>query len=136
MKTMFPDNVALVGKVLDLHLERQNVVMSNLANMDIPAYKAKRLDFEAELQKALGTDAQGKITRTAADHMPSAFDAANFQGELFQKWKPRVVAGLDSVNMEKEMAVMAKNSLMYNALSDIARRSFEGIQKVITEGGK
>lgn len=136
MKTMFPDNVALVGKVLDLHLERQNVVMSNLANMDIPAYKAKRLDFEAELQKALGNDAEGKITRTAADHMPSAFDATNFQGELFQKWKPRVVAGLDSVNMEKEMAVMAKNSLMYNALSDIARRSFEGMQKVITEGGK
>jgi flagellar basal-body rod protein FlgB len=55
---------------------------------------------------------------------------------MFQQWKPRVVDGLDAVNMEKEMAVMAKNSLMYNALSDIARRSFEGVQKVITEGGK
>ncbi|NMC49553.1 MAG: flagellar basal body rod protein FlgB, partial [Desulfovibrio sp.] len=89
MKTMFPDNVALVGKVLDLHLERQNVVMSNLANMDIPAYKAKRLDFEAELQKAVGEDAQGKLTRTASDHLPSVFDAASFQGEMFQQWKPR-----------------------------------------------
>jgi flagellar basal-body rod protein FlgB len=136
MKTMFPDNVALVGKVLDLHLERQNVVMSNLANLDIPSYKAKRLDFEAELQKAVGEDAQGKLTRTASDHLPSVFDAASFQGEMFQQWKPRVVDGLDAVNMEKEMAVMAKNSLMYNALSDIARRSFEGVQKVITEGGK
>jgi flagellar basal-body rod protein FlgB len=136
MKTMFPDNVALVGKVLDLHLERQNVVMSNLANMDIPAYKARTLDFEGELQKALGNDAKGKMTRTESGHLPSAFDAASFDGDLSKQWKPRVVAGLDAVDMDKEMAVMAKNTLMYNALSDIARRSFEGVQKIIAEGGK
>lgn len=136
MKTMFPDNVGLVGKVMDLHLERQNVVMSNLANMDIPAYKARTLDFEGELQKALGNDAKGKMTRTEHGHMPSAFDPASFEGDLEKHWKPRVVAGLDAVDMDKEMAVMAKNTLMYNALSDLARRSFEGMQKVIAEGGK
>ncbi|NDY55776.1 flagellar basal body rod protein FlgB [Desulfovibrio sulfodismutans] len=136
MKSLFPDNVGLVGKVLDLHLERQNVVMSNLANIDIPAYKARKMDFEGELQKALDRDGKGRMTRTESGHIPSAFDASNFEGELSEKWKPQVVAGLDAVDMDKEMAVMAKNTLMYNALSDIARRSFEGIQKVIAEGGK
>lgn len=133
MKTIFPENLGLVGKVLDLRLERQNVVSSNLANMDIPTYKARRLEFEKELQSALNIDARGKLTKTKQDHMPSVFSPAGFEGQLDKAWKPRAVAGLDAVNMDTEMAVMAKNTLMYNALSDITKKSFEGLQKVISE---
>lgn len=136
MKTMFMENTGLVGKVMDLHMERQNVVMSNLANLDVPAYKARRLDFEKELQSALGEDERGKVTRTDPGHMPSVFNPASFEGDLTMRWKPRVVAGLDSVNMEKEMNIMAKNTLMYNALADIVKKDFTDLQKVITDGGK
>ena len=136
MKTMYPDNIALLGKVMDLRLDRQNVVMTNLANQDVPSFKARRLEFEKELQSALDLDEHGKMTRTSGSHLPSAFSAAGFQGNLEMGWKPRVVAGLDSVDMDKEMSIMAKNTLMYNALTDITKRSFEGLQRVITEGGK
>ena len=47
-----------------------------------------------------------------------------------------MVAGLDSVSMENEMSIMAKNTLMYNALTDITKKSFEGLQRVIMDGGK
>jgi len=136
MKTMFSSNLDLLGKVMDLHLERQNVVMSNLANQDVPAYKARRLDFEKELQSALGLDQKGILTQTGDGHMPSGFNPATFEGDLTMRWKPRVVAGLDSVSMENEMSIMAKNTLMYNALTDLTKKDFEGLQKVITEGGK
>ena len=136
MKTIFSQNMGLLGKVLDLHQERQNVVMSNLANQDVPAFKARTLDFEKELQAALDIGESGKMTRTQTGHMPVAFNAETFTGKLDMKWKPRVVAGLDSVSMEKEMSIMAKNTLMYNALTDITKKSFEGLQRVITDGGK
>lgn len=136
MKTMFSKNIGLIEKVMDLHLERQNVVMTNLANQDVASFKARRLDFEKELQAALDIDDRGKVTRTNAGHMPTAINAAGFQGELTMGWKPRVVEGLDSVNLEKEMSIMAKNTLMYNALSDLARKDFDGLQKIITDGGK
>ena len=136
MKTLFSNNIGLLGKVMDLHLERQNLVMSNLANLDVPAYKARSLDFEKELQSALNTNDKGKMTRTSGGHLPTVFNAAGFEGDLEMGWKPRVVQGLDSVNMEKEMTVMAKNTLMYNALADLAKRDFEGLQKVIIDGGK
>ncbi|MYL83243.1 flagellar basal body rod protein FlgB [Desulfovibrio aerotolerans] len=136
MKTIFSNNIGLIGKVMDLHLERQNLVMSNLANLDVPAYKARSLDFEKELQSALNTNDKGKMTRTSGGHLPTVFNAAGFEGDLEMGWKPRVVQGLDSVNMEKEMTVMAKNTLMYNALADLAKRDFEGLQKVIIDGGK
>ena len=136
MKTIFSNNIGLLGKVMDLHLERQNLVMSNLANLDVPAYKARSLDFEKELQSALNTNDKGKMTRTSGSHLPTVFNAAGFEGDLEMGWKPRVVQGLDSVNMEKEMTVMAKNTLMYNALADLAKKDFEGLQKVIIDGGK
>lgn len=135
MKSIFPENTALLGKVMDLRLERQNVVMSNLANQDVPSYKAHRLEFEKELQQALNIDDRGKLTRTAGNDLPGAFRAQGFQGNLEMGWKPRVVAGLDSVDMDKEMSIMAKNTLMYNALADITKKDFEGLQKVITDGG-
>jgi flagellar basal-body rod protein FlgB len=136
MKTMYPDNIALLGKVMDLRLDRQNVVMTNLANQDVPSFKARRLEFEKELQSALGLDERGKMTLTSGSHLPSAFNAPGFQGNLEMGWKPRVVAGLDSVDMDKEMSIMAKNTLMYNALTDITKKSFDGLQRVITDGGK
>lgn len=136
MDHLFERNMGLLEKVLDLRMERQNVVMSNLANMDVAAYKARRLDFEKELQAALGDDDRGKVTRTDPGHMPSAFRAASFQGEVGMGWKPQVVAGLDSVNLEKEMSIMAKNTLMYNAITDITKKNFDGLQRVITDGGK
>ena len=136
MKTIFSNNIGLIGKVMDLHLERQNLVMSNLANLDVPAYKARSLDFEKELQSALNTNDKGKMTRTSGSHLPTVFNAAGFEGDVEMGWKPRVVQGLDSVNMEKEMSVMAKNTLMYNALADLAKKDFEGLQKVIVDGGK
>ncbi len=136
MKTLFSEKLGLLQKAMNLHLERQNVVMSNLANMDVPAYKARRLDFEKELQAALGADERGKVTRTSAGHLPAVFNAAGFEGNLEMGWKPQVVAGLDSVDMEKEMSIMAKNTLMYNALATLAKKDFEGLQRVITEGAK
>ena len=54
---------------------------------------------------------------------------------LWGSWG-QVVAGLDSVNMDHEMNVMAKNTLMYNALTDITKREFGDLQRVISEGGK
>ena len=136
MKTMYPDNIALLGKVMDLRLDRQNVVMTNLANQDVPAFKARRLEFEKELQSALGLDERGKMTLTSGNHLPTECNAPGFQGNLEMGWKPRVVAGLDSVDMDKEMSIMAKNTLMYNALTDITKKSFDGLQRVITDGGK
>lgn len=136
MKSLFESNIGLVGRVLDMQLERQNVVMSNIANIQTPGYKSKDLKFEDELQAALGIDARGKVTRTDMKHMPSVFDPSTFDSDLKTKFEPRVVSGLDTVNLDTEMAKMSKNSLQYNTLAGVLKTSFEGIRNVITEGQK
>jgi flagellar basal-body rod protein FlgB len=136
MKGLFERPIDVVEKVMDLRLERQNVVMSNIANVSTPKYKARKLAFEEDLQAAMNLDAKGKMVRTDPRHMPFAFDVNGFEGKGITEFKPRLVYGEDVVDLDKEMAAMAKNSMMYNALSDIEAKNFTGLQSVIQEGGK
>lgn len=136
MKDLFGANAGLLGKVMDLRLERQNLVMSNLANINIPGYKTRSLEFERELREALSQDTRGMLTRTSKAHMPTPFAVDGFSGQVGREFKPRTVYGQDGVDLDKEMSVMAKNSLQYNALTTLVKSNFDGITKVITEGGK
>jgi len=136
MKGLFGNHIHLTSKVLDMRLERQNIVTGNIANVDTPDYKARRLEFEDKLQQALNLDARGKMTRTQQNHLPAVFNADGFKGDGLKEFKPRHVYGEDSVDMDKEMAIMSKNGLMYNALASVIKKNFEGLQKVIAEGGK
>ena len=46
MKSMFNAQIDLISKVMDMQLQRQNVIASNLANMETPNYKPRELEFE------------------------------------------------------------------------------------------
>ena len=136
MKSLFDTDLQLTGRVLDMRLMRQNVVMSNLANITTPKYTARRLEFEKDLQSALNLDARGKMSRTEGGHMPSVFTADSFSPDMEKAMRHRVIAGEDNVDLDKEMAVMAKNTLMYNALTTVLKSKFEGLKTVIGEGAR
>ena len=134
MKSLFNMQVGLVGKVMDMQLQRQNVIAGNIANVETPNYKPRELSFEKELQSALGLDSRGEMTRTESVHMPTNFSPDSFGPEWDMAVKPRVVHGEDRVNIDKEMAKHAKNQLQYTALTQVMAKSFEGLNNIILDG--
>lgn len=136
MRELFGRHIQLTGKVMDLRLQRQNLVTGNIANVNTPGYKARRLEFEEKLQSALNQNSLGKMTRTNESHMPTKFSPAGFQGDDFKEFKAREVIGKDSVDLDKEMTKNAKNTMVYNALAMVIKKNFQGMQKVIMEGAK
>jgi len=133
MKGIFEEPIYLIQKVMDLRLIRQNIVASNLANIENPNYKARRIKFEDKLQEALNLQESGRLTRTNKRHLPTSFPMSpDFQKEL----EIRVVQGEDAVDLDKEMAIQAKNVLAYNTLSVIIGKEFAMLSETITEGGK
>ncbi|WP_419785111.1 flagellar basal body rod protein FlgB [Pseudodesulfovibrio sp.] len=136
MRGIFEHHIQLTAKVMDLRLQRQNLVMGNIANVNTPDYKARRLEFEGNLQKALDLDERGRMTRTNKEHMPVVFNANSFKGKGLEEFQPREVYGEDSVDLDKEMSVMSKNGLMYNALASVIKKNFDGINKAIQEGSR
>jgi flagellar basal-body rod protein FlgB len=121
---------------MSMQLQRQNVVMSNVANMRTPGYRTRRLEFEENLQAALSLNDRGKVSRTHEKHMPAVFTPEGFTPEMEKALKTHYVYGEDRVDLDKEMAVMAKTSLQYSALSTVIKSNFEGLRSLITEGQK
>ncbi|MDR2504317.1 MAG: flagellar basal body rod protein FlgB [Deltaproteobacteria bacterium] len=136
MKSLFTPTMHLVGKVMDMQLKRQNVVMSNVANVRTPNYRPRVLEFEKELQSALSLEARGKLSRTGAGHLPGVFDPQTFGPEWDKKFVPRQAHGEDRVDLDKEMTLLAKTSLQYNTMSTVIKSNFDGARNVITEGSK
>lgn len=136
MKTLFEGHTELSEKVMDMQLMRQNVVMSNLANLTTPNYKARRLEFEDNLQAALNLDARGKMTRNDARHIPAVFNPETFGPDMEKDMAYRVIHGDDNVDLDKEMALMAKNTMRYNALTTVLKRSYDGLRDIIVDGGR
>ncbi|GAU08799.1 flagellar basal body rod protein FlgB [Desulfoplanes formicivorans] len=136
MKSLFAQHMNLTEKVLDLRLQRQNVVAANIANIDTPGYKERRLEFEKELQEALQIDPQKRMTRTSSNHLPTPFAFESCQGTLIKELNPQIVQGKDSVDLDKEMSRMAKNTLLYNAMATVLKKSFDGLETTIQEASK
>ena len=136
MKSLFPDHLELTAKVLDFQLQRQNIVSANLANINTPGYKARRLEFEKDLQAALATSEAGAVARTHPDHFPVPFSADQAEASLTKSLTPRVIQGVDNVDLDTEMATMAKNNLLYNTLATVIQKNFAGMKQVIQDGGK
>ncbi len=134
MPGLFDTPIELTGKVMDLRLQRQNLVTANISNINTPNYRPRRLEFEKALQSAVDLDATGRVTRTSSGHMPVAFNAQNFKGNGFKDVEGRYVYGQDSVDLDKEMGELAKNGMVYDALTEVIRKKFDGLNKAIADG--
>lgn len=136
MKTLFAEHMHLVSRVMDLQAKRQNVVAGNLANIDNPHYKARRFRFEEDLQRALSLDASGPMDRTDEKHLPESFDAQPSKGRLDKELEIRVVEGEDSVDLDEEMAIQAKNAMRYKILAKVLQKGFSGLSDTIAKAGR
>jgi flagellar basal-body rod protein FlgB len=120
MTTALDQHFALLQQSLDLRAYRQQLLAANMANADTPNYKAVDLDFSAALRGALSSQGQGQ-----GQAMPLATDNTaqlqpQSQGEpaaAFVAYQAGNSVRLDgnSVNMNREQAAFARNSLQYEA---------------------
>jgi flagellar basal-body rod protein FlgB len=49
-------------KYLDLATQRQQLVVDNMANIDTPGYRTRDFDFRSELENAVRTDGDTKLS--------------------------------------------------------------------------
>lgn len=95
---------------------RQEVISANIANADTPGYRAKRVDFEAALARALDVD--GNMSMKAGDQRhydvgSGGFD--NLRPEIHNDPNGVVSEDGNTVDRDREMALMAENKILYDA---------------------
>ena len=98
---------------------RHEVIADNLANINTPNFKRSEVVFEELLAKELyGDDDKGKLqlVRTHDKHLPfKKFERAQAYVERDDTTSMRV--DNNNVDVDMEMASLAKNQLYYNALA-------------------
>ena len=115
---------------------RQEIISSNVANSETPGYKAKRLDFESALARALDVDGEMGMKAENGQHYDvgsGGFD--NLQPELINDPNGIVSEDGNTVDREAEMAKMTENKIMYDALVQLVNKKM-GLMKYAVQSEK
>jgi len=116
----------LLEKGLDAIVRKNDVISGNIANIDTPGYKAKRIDFESVFQNALSNG--------LSDDAVSLDDPAAFTPRVYEEQGTSLRLDGNNVDIDQEMADLAKNSILYNTMTYAISRELMQLKVVITEG--
>ena len=134
-KVFFEDSpMNLMERFMDLAVQRHSLISGNLANIDTPGYKTADIEFEQELQSAMG---QGGLSTevTNVRHLAKKVD---MEGGVVGS--PREVDGLtlrndmNNVNIDREMAEMSTNALKFSTVAQLIAEKFRILKTAVLEG--
>ncbi|MFT3838932.1 MAG: flagellar basal body rod protein FlgB [Myxococcaceae bacterium] len=135
---LFDTTLDKLQSSLDVRLRKQNVLQSNIANVDTPGYQAKNLDFEQAMANAVAQQtqpvspesqpvAEGEIPLDAAGPTPANDSAVHTDPGQ---------AGLDGngVDLDRTMVQLAQNGLLYGAAANTAKKKLQILKFVASDG--
>lgn len=125
-------NIRLLEKGLNATWLRNTVIANNIANVDTPGYKSSRVEFESILESKLQEGAlNGKTTNPKHISINTSIEDANPIVEKNKNTTMRMDG--NNVDIDVEMAELARNSIKYNALIEKTRRDLARIKTAIKE---
>lgn len=130
-------NLTLREKTLDAAWIRNEVIANNIANVDTPNFKKSTVNFEEYLDDAMD-DSGFKGNTTDKRHTQIGKKNVDDISIKITKDYSELSTRLDgnNVDIETEMAAMAKNSIRYNTLVQSINNSYQRLKSVIREGGR
>jgi flagellar basal-body rod protein FlgB len=112
--------------------KRQQIVASNIANIDTPGYRTKDISFHATMEELLPGPALG--LKSAGPEYPETWRFAPAEPQVFE------VSGLPSrldrnnVSLDQEMLKLGETSFGYSMIALMLRTKFRTIASSINEG--
>jgi flagellar basal-body rod protein FlgB len=115
----------VLSQALDVAALKQAVHTANIANAGVPGYHRLEVSFDSQVQRASEemTSYSNELTTAARDDESASLDGA------------RVVRAADeTVRLDKEMALMAKDAMRYQTLLSAMERTVGLLHMAIKEG--
>ncbi|MEC2160293.1 flagellar basal body rod protein FlgB [Virgibacillus halodenitrificans] len=127
--SLFGSTINNLENALGYSSAKNKAISNNIANIDTPNYKAKDVAFNDVLKQTLSTL---EAKRTNEKHLTfnnidSSFRTINKNNTVYNH-------NGNNVDVDKEMADLAKNQIYYQSLVDRINGKFGSLQKVIRGG--
>jgi flagellar basal-body rod protein FlgB len=110
-------------RALVLRAERQQLIASNIANVDTPGYQAREMDFADALRQATGIAMPGStatgtarlaLATTSAGHEAASAPLGETAGLLYARHSQDAI-DRNTVDMDRERASSTENTVKYEA---------------------
>ena len=132
MADIFSSVHALQGS-LDYHLQRHNLLVSNVTNVDTPGYVPKDLK-RVEEAGSFASALQVSMMRTSDNHLAGATSAVPTAGQVFED--PSAGAGNDrnAVSLDREAAKVAANHVRYDVVTALVTAELGDLSFAASDG--
>ena len=129
--------VSIISGALDGAVKRGELISNNLANIGTPGYKRQDTNFKSILNKKINADQNKTISlnTTTSKHIPFRKEYSNPNITVSNSNKS-YRNDQNNVDVDFEMAEMAKNSIYYNVMTRRAAGHFSTLNQVINQGGR
>jgi len=117
----------LMKRDLQLISQKHKAVSSNIANASTPGYKAVKVEFDAQLQKAVSKN-NLKMVGTDAKHMASGQDVARVKPNITIDTTSKGRVDGNTVDLDTEMGLLTQNQIMWNSVLTMGKQ-YGGIMK-------
>ena len=123
--TSIRDGLGIHANALALREQRNNILASNIANAATPGFKARDMDFQAELERVAGN---GTMQATNSKHFGTSTIS---NGQLM--YRDPVNPSLDgnTVELGVEQMEFAENALRYQTSLTLLNRKITGLMSAI-----
>jgi flagellar basal-body rod protein FlgB len=118
-------------RALDAYAERGRVHARNVANAETPGYRARQVRFEEDLQLALRTGSGGRLAATHEKHLGAGTELPGGRLEYRNPTSTWTRNGVNDVEIDREMADIAANTMRYTVSADLVSRAYSGLRKAI-----
>lgn len=122
----------VLEKALSASSLRQKTISNNIANVNTPKFKRSEVLFEDILQQKMSGSQQLELAKTNEKHISTQSQALAPTMRMVADNSFRTDG--NNVDIDVEMANMAKNSIYYDALAQQLSRYFTTLKSVIKEG--
>ena len=126
IKTDVYDYVNVLDKAADASSQRNKAIANNIANIDTPGYKRQDLNFESELERALGHSRYRTMDKKVADIKDKHLEARvvnDYSGFSYRTDR-------NNVDVDTENVLLASNQLKYQGLMAGLKHEFQTISAV------
>ncbi len=131
----------LASQALDYRAMRQDLIASNLANIDTPYYRSRDISFDQTLlrekQRIMGDkNSELKLAKTDGAHLDPLSNESLDRAVLFFRDGHLARNDGNSVDLDVETSEMSKNSIMYNALVGAMKKNSGILRNAIDTAGR
>lgn len=132
---MNSSNFNYLGRGLAAANLQQEVISNNIANVNTPNFKKSDVVFEELLAKEIGMDDSGRLplVRTHDRHLPVGM-IGGAKASIQEDDTTTMRVDNNNVDIDIEMASLAKNQLYYNAMATELGGYVNKLKNVITSG--